>query len=116
MLSARVCSSHFEKAEFERDLVNERLNLPVRKILKSNAVPTLNLTAESSNARKRQAAENREATASKRVRKELVAAQKDIVNSLLQEDSVKQKDAQVQVNSEGDFTASSICNTALSFY
>lgn len=40
---ARLCSIHFLEDDFERDLKNELLNLPLRKKLKSDAVPSLNL-------------------------------------------------------------------------
>lgn len=38
-----VCSNHFEVTEFERDLQNELLGLPLRKRLKPGAIPTLKL-------------------------------------------------------------------------
>ncbi|KAK3923436.1 Transposable element P transposase [Frankliniella fusca] len=38
-----VCSRHFDASDYERDLKNELLNLPVRKILKREAIPSLEL-------------------------------------------------------------------------
>lgn len=99
---ARICSSHFLEADFVRDMTNELMNLPLRKILKPDAIPTLNLTPEDSNPRKRQAAENRSASAAKRARKEIVAGQKEIVGALLEQHSSTMKDAEVQVNNAGD--------------
>ena len=81
--------------------MNKLLNLPLRKILKDQAVPTLNLTKEGKNPRKRQAAENRFAFASKRARAETVEAQREIVNDLLLQNSARTKDAEVQVSNEG---------------
>ena len=48
--TAKVCSSHFKSEDYERDLRNELLNLPTRKILKPGALPSLNLLPESSSA------------------------------------------------------------------
>ena len=39
----KLCSSHFEDSCFQRDLQNELLGLPVHRILRDEAVPTLNL-------------------------------------------------------------------------
>ena len=39
--NAKICSRHFSSDSYERDLRNELLGLPVRKKLKSNAIPTL---------------------------------------------------------------------------
>ena len=98
-----MCSSHFKEVDFERDLTNELLNLPIRKILKQDAVPSVNLATDDKNPRKRQAAENRSSFSNKRSRKEMVAERKKIVEALLQDQSNKQKDAAVQVNSDGDW-------------
>jgi hypothetical protein len=38
-LASRVCSDHFTASDFERDLKNEMLGLPVKKLLKHDAVP-----------------------------------------------------------------------------
>ena len=38
--TTRVCSQHFEDEDYETDLRNELLNLPLRKILKPGAVPS----------------------------------------------------------------------------
>ena len=37
----RICHLHFEEECFERDLKSELLNLPIKRILKKDAVPTL---------------------------------------------------------------------------
>ena len=42
-LTAHVCSSHFQPSDYERDLKNELLGLPVRNLLKKSAVPSLKL-------------------------------------------------------------------------
>lgn len=39
--NARVCSVHFRTEDYERDLKNELLGLPPRKMLCANAVPCL---------------------------------------------------------------------------
>lgn len=39
----RVCSQHFGESDYERDLCNEMLGLPIRKILKRGAIPTKNV-------------------------------------------------------------------------
>lgn len=39
--NARICSQHFQSSDYERDLRNELLNLPIRKILKSGTVPSI---------------------------------------------------------------------------
>lgn len=41
--NARVCSDHFVDNDYVEDLQNRLLGLPQRKILKENAVPTVNL-------------------------------------------------------------------------
>ncbi|KAJ8970343.1 hypothetical protein NQ317_007622, partial [Molorchus minor] len=38
-----VCSSHFQENDYKRDLKSELLNLPPKKILNENALPSLNL-------------------------------------------------------------------------
>jgi hypothetical protein len=101
IVSARVCSSHFKEDDFMRDLYHELLNEPVRKILKSNTIPTLNLTLEGQEKkdRKRKSSENRSALANKRARQE-------IIEDLLKESSSSSltKDAEVQVDSlNGNF-------------
>ena len=40
---SRLCSAHFLADDFERDLQHELLNLPLKKMLKSDAVPSQNL-------------------------------------------------------------------------
>lgn len=39
--NARVCSVHFRTEDYDRDLENELLGLPQRKILRTDAVPSL---------------------------------------------------------------------------
>lgn len=39
----RICESHFLPTDYERDLRNELLNLPLRKLLKPESIPTQNL-------------------------------------------------------------------------
>ena len=41
--SATICKKHFEDSCFERDLRNELLGLPTRRLLKPGSVPTLHL-------------------------------------------------------------------------
>ena len=38
--TASVCSTHFLSTDYERDLRNELLGIPIRKKLKKNAVPS----------------------------------------------------------------------------
>ena len=82
-------------------MFNELLNQPLRKILKPSAVPSQNLVVEDEDSRdrKRRSAENRSSLAAKRSRKEIVEA-------LLQESRAEvslQKDAEVQVDSDGKY-------------
>ncbi len=82
------------------------MNRPIRKILRDDAFPTLNLTPEDKNPRKRLAAENRSALARKRARRDMVASRKEVVGVLLQGPSDEtKKDAEVQVDNEGDDTS-----------
>ena len=37
----RVCSKHFQASDFERDLRNEMLGLPMRRVLRQGAFPTV---------------------------------------------------------------------------
>jgi hypothetical protein len=39
----RICSLHFTSDCYKRDLVNELLKLPLRKLLKKDAIPSVNL-------------------------------------------------------------------------
>ncbi|CAG7832988.1 unnamed protein product [Allacma fusca] len=41
VVTARICSDHFSERDYDRDLRNELLNLPTRKILKCEAVPSI---------------------------------------------------------------------------
>ena len=76
--TARICSAHFKDEDFERDLRNELLNIPVRKLLKKNAIPSQNLQPEYgllvkwTSPRKRSLPAHREERAIKRARKQLV--------------------------------------------
>ena len=38
-----ICERHFRPSDYERDLRNELLNLPLRKMLKPGSIPTQNL-------------------------------------------------------------------------
>lgn len=38
--TARVCSKHFLREDYERDMKNELLGLPTKKILRPNAIPS----------------------------------------------------------------------------
>ena len=79
------------------------MNRPIRKILRDDAFPTLNLAPQDKNPRKRLTAEHRSAFASKRARKDMVASRKEVVRVLLQGPSDEtKKDAEVQVDNEGD--------------
>jgi hypothetical protein len=66
---ARVCENHFLPTDFKRDLMNELLHLPQRKILKKGTFPTLNLLP---NERKRSSSSAREERLIKKQRKEIV--------------------------------------------
>ncbi|QQP48733.1 Uncharacterized protein FKW44_009141, partial [Caligus rogercresseyi] len=39
--SSFMCSLHFTEEDYERDLMHELLNLPIRKKIKKGVVPTL---------------------------------------------------------------------------
>ncbi|KAJ8971271.1 hypothetical protein NQ317_001173 [Molorchus minor] len=41
--TATICSIHFTQNDYERDIQNELLGLPLRRVLKKTAVPILNL-------------------------------------------------------------------------
>ncbi|KAJ8980680.1 hypothetical protein NQ317_013292 [Molorchus minor] len=41
--TSSICGLHFTTNDYERDLQNELLGLPLRQVLKKTAVPTLNL-------------------------------------------------------------------------
>jgi hypothetical protein len=66
---ARICENHFLPSDFERDLKNELLKLPTRKLLKKGSLPTLNLLP---NERKRPSDTPREERLSKKNRREIV--------------------------------------------
>ncbi|XP_018580311.1 THAP domain-containing protein 1-like [Anoplophora glabripennis] len=44
---SRICSIHFTSNDFERDLKNELLGLPTKKMLNKMAVPTMHLPLQS---------------------------------------------------------------------
>ena len=44
--TSRVCSNHFLPSDYKRDLPNELLGLPPRKVLKPDAIPSQNLFSE----------------------------------------------------------------------
>ncbi|KRT83134.1 hypothetical protein AMK59_3135 [Oryctes borbonicus] len=44
--TSQICSIHFCETDYERDLQNELLNLPIKKRLKKDAIPTLYLGLE----------------------------------------------------------------------
>ncbi|XP_030766331.1 uncharacterized protein LOC115890293 [Sitophilus oryzae] len=44
--NSSICSIHFKDTDYDRDLRNELLGLPVRKLLKKSAIPTLNLPGQ----------------------------------------------------------------------
>ncbi|CAH1111454.1 unnamed protein product [Psylliodes chrysocephalus] len=46
-LTATICSLHFTPDDYKRDLQNELLGLPLRRVLQKTAVPTLNLNVRS---------------------------------------------------------------------
>ena len=77
-----VCTVHFKEEDYERDLKNELLNKPLRKILKPGVFPTLKLSI-GNNILKR-AAENseRKQRMAKKQRKELVDELLQQVNTL----------------------------------
>lgn len=50
ILIGRICSIHFNDDDYERDLKSELLKIPARKILKKDAVPSVNLPKPSFSA------------------------------------------------------------------
>jgi hypothetical protein len=84
--TASICSEHFLPSDYDRDLQNELLGLPIKKLLKKDAIPTVNLlppkslensTIESNKNERRKRQEQRE---EKR-------QQKELIDSLLLNDS-----------------------------
>ena len=72
--NARVCSDHFVHTDYERDLQNELLGLPQKKILKPEAVPRkMNLKSDTG-----------EKNVSTRAMRMNERARKDLVQILLQ--------------------------------
>ncbi|XP_031329863.1 uncharacterized protein LOC116160867 [Photinus pyralis] len=45
--TSQMCSAHFTAEDYERDMRNELLGLPLQKRLRKNSVPTLNLPESS---------------------------------------------------------------------
>jgi hypothetical protein len=64
-----ICGNHFLLEDFERDLKNELLNKPLRKVLKSGAIPSTNLKPEK---RERSASSDRAQRTAKKVHKEII--------------------------------------------
>ncbi|XP_035212976.1 uncharacterized protein LOC118186912 isoform X2 [Stegodyphus dumicola] len=54
--NATICSIHFKDEDYQRDLRNELLGIPLRKFLKEDAIPTINLP----NVQKRKLSERHE--------------------------------------------------------
>lgn len=56
--NAVVCSDHFREQDYQRNLKRELLGLPIPKLLKANAIPSLHIpgkpTASSSDREERQ--------------------------------------------------------------
>ena len=48
----RLCHLHFDKNCFERDLKSELLNLPIKRILKKDAVPTIFIYSKNSSQKR----------------------------------------------------------------
>ena len=72
---SRVCSLHFKEEDFDRDLRNELLGLPLRKLKREDAVPSLLLLPQNPLKRSWNASENakgRQERCQKRRRKEIV--------------------------------------------
>lgn len=71
--SARVCSAHFCDSDYVRDLQHEVLNLPLRRFLKPDAVPHLNINYSSSVAGRQRGGKDGEATYHKSSANKVVA-------------------------------------------
>ncbi|XP_049799802.1 uncharacterized protein LOC126235110 [Schistocerca nitens] len=56
---ARICSRHFAETDYLRDLQSELLNLPRKRILKPDAVPSCNLPRSSATVNVSPATEDR---------------------------------------------------------
>ena len=77
--TARICSLHFKPEDFERDLRNELLNLPLRKILRLGSIPSLFLLPDhgklcQDSSPKKRMRDSRCERAEKRIKKELVSS------------------------------------------
>uniref|UniRef100_A0A6P7GX03 Uncharacterized protein LOC114343956 n=1 Tax=Diabrotica virgifera virgifera TaxID=50390 RepID=A0A6P7GX03_DIAVI len=81
-LHARVCSEHFSENCYQRDLQHELLGLPLRKKLKYDAIPDLNLPVKHVKAKKQilkeyqNQTQQREVTVIKKVGKTKVGVKK----------------------------------------
>jgi hypothetical protein len=64
-----ICGNHFLLEDFERDLKHELLNQPLRKVLKSGSIPSINLKPEK---RERSASSDRAQRTAKKVQKEII--------------------------------------------
>lgn len=69
--NAKICSRHFEAGCFIRDLRNELLGLPIRRMLREDAVPTIHLPNAKSQVLSQKSAE-RQLRAQKRRDKALI--------------------------------------------
>lgn len=69
--SCRVCSEHFHASDFDRDLKSELLGLPTTRILKKDAIPSLNLGVDR-DTYKEQLSYDREIRKEKRDHKKVV--------------------------------------------
>ncbi|GAB6029050.1 hypothetical protein CHUAL_004836 [Chamberlinius hualienensis] len=56
--NSRICSEHFIQEDFERDLMNELLGLPIKRTLKPTALPTINIKTSSTALRNRSVVSN----------------------------------------------------------
>ncbi|KAG5876481.1 hypothetical protein JTB14_011091 [Gonioctena quinquepunctata] len=72
--TSSICADHFTSNDYERDLKSELLGLPLKKILKKNAVPTVNLGGTLKVATEQTAREKR---AAKKKKKELLGSLKN---------------------------------------
>ena len=116
-----ICSNHFQAEDFERDLRNELLNLPPRRMLKQGSRPTLNLSNSSSQIKRAPEPSDREERSAKKQRKELVqAAIEWVIHSTL---NVKHLDVrqfpdtmQISCSSDSMYNSLRSCCTAHCIY
>jgi len=106
--SARICSGHFEEKDYVRDLRNELLGLPVRRLLAAGAIPKKALNKdcncdEELHRKKRASDEDRQNRTAKRARHQLIGEILEQDN-LLSTPKLKSKDADTQAEIDpGDF-------------